>query len=77
MAQHAIPANSSLTYLISRPALPVLAQMFVGVAVLVTKWSLRRRTRKHLRTLPEYLLKDIGKSRKDAHYEATLPFWRP
>jgi uncharacterized protein YjiS (DUF1127 family) len=77
MAQHAIPANPNLTYLISRPALPVLAQAFVGVAVLVTKWSLRQRTRKHLRTLPDHLLCDIGKSREDAHYEATLPFWRP
>ena len=77
MAQHALPAIPSLAYLSSRPALPVVAQVCVGVAVLATKWSLRRRTRKHLRTLPDHILQDIGKSRAEAHYQGTLPFWRP
>lgn len=77
MAQQAIHSNPNIVYLNSRPALPVAARMAVGFAALVTKWSLRRRTRKHLRTLPDHILQDIGKSRQDAHYQGTLPFWRP
>ncbi|MBQ4822995.1 DUF1127 domain-containing protein [Leisingera sp. HS039] len=77
MVQHTQMAHSNMSYLISRPALPVLAQWAVLFAVLVTKWSLRRRTRTHLKHLSAAQLKDIGLSRQDAHYEATLPFWRP
>ncbi|WP_291733169.1 DUF1127 domain-containing protein [Leisingera sp. F5] len=77
MVQHTQTAHSNMSYLISRPGLPVLAQWAVLFAVLVTKWSLRRRTRTHLKHLSAAQLKDIGVSRQDAHYEATLPFWRP
>ncbi|KIC39122.1 DUF1127 domain-containing protein [Leisingera sp. ANG-M7] len=77
MAQHMQMAQSNMSYLNSRPALPVLAQWAVSFAVLVTKWSLRQRTRTHLKHLSDTQLKDIGLSREDAHYEATLPFWRP
>ncbi|MBY6065487.1 DUF1127 domain-containing protein [Leisingera aquaemixtae] len=77
MAQHTQMAQSNMSYLNSRPALPVLAQWAVSFAVLVTKWSLRHRTRTHLKHLSDTQLKDIGLSREDAHYEATLPFWRP
>ena len=77
MVQHSQTAQTNMSYLISRAGLPVLAQWAVLFAVLVTKWSLRRRTRSHLKHLSEAQLKDIGLSRADAHYEATLPFWRP
>ncbi|WP_245602977.1 DUF1127 domain-containing protein [Leisingera methylohalidivorans] len=70
-------AHSNMSYLISRPGLPVLAQWAVSFAVLVTKWSLRHCTRARLQHLSDAQLKDIGVSRQDAHYEATLPFWRP
>jgi len=77
MVQHEHMAHSNMSYLISRPALPVVAQWAVSFAVLVTKWSLRHRTRTHLKHLSDTQLKDIGVNRQDAHYEATLPFWRP
>ncbi|KIC11268.1 hypothetical protein RA19_07940 [Leisingera sp. ANG-M1] len=77
MVHHTHMAHSNMSYLISRPALPVLAQWAVSFAVVVTKWSLRHRTRKQLRKLTEAQLKDIGVTRADAHYQATLPFWRP
>ncbi|UWQ48190.1 DUF1127 domain-containing protein [Leisingera caerulea] len=77
MAQHTQMAQSNMSFLISRPALPVLAQWAVLFAVLVTKWSLRHRTRCQLKHLSDAQLQDIGLSRADAHYEATLPFWRP
>ncbi|MEP2718614.1 DUF1127 domain-containing protein [Pseudophaeobacter sp.] len=68
---------SHTSYLNSRATLPVLAQAAVAFAVLVTKWSNRQRSRKHLRHLSAEQLKDIGVSRQDAHYQGTLPFWRP
>lgn len=77
MTQHATPAHSSITFLTNQPTLPVLAQVAVTFAVLMTKWSVRQRSRKQLRHLTPEQLQDIGLSREDAHYEATLPFWRP
>ena len=66
-----------MNYLNSRTALPVMAQAAVAFAVMVTKWSGRRRSRYHLRHLNAAQLKDIGLTREEAHYEGTLPFWRP
>lgn len=77
MTQPATHSHPHMTYLNSRPALPVLAQVAVAFAVMVTKWSTRQRTRRQLRHLSAGQLKDIGLSRQDAHYEGTLPFWRP
>lgn len=70
-------APSSLAYLTNRPALPMVAQLAIGFAVLVTKWSLRKRSRNHLAELSDSQLQDIGLTRAQARYEATLPFWRP
>ncbi len=77
MIQHAQISQSNMSFLVSRPALPVLAQWAVTFAVLITKWSLRRRTRKHLRHMSQEQLNDIGRNRAEAHHQATLPFWRP
>ncbi|MGR3623131.1 DUF1127 domain-containing protein [Pseudophaeobacter sp.] len=77
MTHTAAHSHPNMSYLNSRASLPVLAQAAVAFAVLVTKWSNRQRTRKHLRHLSAEQLKDIGLSRQDAHYQGTLPFWRP
>ncbi|OIQ36170.1 MAG: hypothetical protein BM558_14155 [Roseobacter sp. MedPE-SW] len=77
MTSSATQSPSHASYLNSRPALPVLAQAAVAFAVLVTKWSIRHNTRKELRHLSAEQLKDIGISRQEAHYQGTLPFWRP
>ena len=46
-----------------------------AVEVLET-WSARREQRRTLRTLPDHLLQDIGRSRADAEAEAAKPFWQ-
>ncbi|CUH82150.1 hypothetical protein TRM7557_03782 [Tritonibacter multivorans] len=68
---------SNLTYLTSQPVLPVAAQMAISVAVLVTKWSARKRSRRALAELSPEQLRDIGVTAKEAHIEASLPFWKP
>ncbi|WP_254868656.1 DUF1127 domain-containing protein [Phaeobacter sp. HF9A] len=49
----------------------------VHFAVLVTKWSVRKRTRRQLTRLEAAQLRDIGIDRVTALREGTLPFWRP
>lgn len=36
---------------------------------------LKRRTRKELTSLPDYLLDDLGISREDIHYEMKKSYW--
>ncbi len=40
-------------------------------------WRERARQRRHLASLEDRLLKDMGISRADAEREASKPFWRP
>ncbi|WP_417699447.1 DUF1127 domain-containing protein [Pseudophaeobacter sp.] len=77
MTTPATQSHTHMSYLTNRAALPVLAQAAVAFAVLVTKWSNRHRSRKALKTLSVEQLRDIGISRAEAHYQGTLPFWRP
>lgn len=56
--------------------LPALATVLVALAVVVTKWSTRARTRKHLADLPDYVLSDIGVTLSEAQSEISKPFWR-
>ncbi|AUQ66682.1 DUF1127 domain-containing protein [Phaeobacter inhibens] len=77
MTQNATTPSPDMLYLSSRPALPVLAELAVSFAVLVTKWAVRQRTRQALRQLPPELLKDVGLTREEARHQGTLPFWRP
>lgn len=39
-------------------------------------WQQRSRQRKHLANLDDYLLADIGYSRKQVEMEVAKPFWR-
>jgi len=77
MVQHAQMTQSNMSFLASRPALPILAHWAVTFAVLVTKWSLRHHTRKQLRRLTQAQLDDIGHNRAQAHHQSSRPFWRP
>jgi uncharacterized protein YjiS (DUF1127 family) len=40
-------------------------------------WLERARQRRHLRTLSDHMLRDIGLSRADVEGEAGKPFWQP
>jgi len=65
-----------LIYLDTQAPLPAVAEFALRVAVTVTHWSERRRTRKALARLEPHRLDDIGKSDEDRWREAALPFWR-
>lgn len=63
----------------SRSALDVIAHLArLPLAILETLlvWQERDRQRRHLATLDDRLLRDIGISRADAAREAAVPFWR-
>lgn len=60
----------------SSTRLPVLAQLAVRFAGLVTRWDMVRRSRIDLQYLDDHLRKDIGKSLEEARTEAARPFWR-
>jgi uncharacterized protein YjiS (DUF1127 family) len=49
--------------------------LVAALVAIVTRWAVRRRTRRALRDLPEHLLRDIGLSREAADAEARRPFW--
>jgi len=56
--------------------LPLVADLAVRFAVVVTKWDRMRKTRKQLRTLEPHLLRDIGMDEITAQKEANRPFWQ-
>lgn len=68
------PAQIAL--LNSQVRLPVLAQIAVNVAVLVTKWDMMWRTRKALGQLDDHLLSDVGLTPREARREADKRFYQ-
>lgn len=68
--------HSRLAYLDTQAPLPRLADWAVALAVTVTKWSTRYRTRKALKKLPDHLFDDVGLDPYEAWREAALPFWK-
>lgn len=65
-----------LSYLGQQTTLSPLAVVALRVAVTLTHWSERRRTRGHLKQLDDHLLRDIGMDRLTATKEANRKFWR-
>ena len=57
--------------------LPLLAALAVRFANVVVSWETRRRTRLHLNTLDDHLLRDIGLTRVEARTESSRLFWQP
>lgn len=43
---------------------------------LIAKWKANRRVRRHLATLPDHLLEDIGLTRQQAEQETQKWFWQ-
>lgn len=56
--------------------LPLVAGLAFKFAVVVVKWDSRRKSRRALRDLAPYLLRDIGLDPATAQAEATKPFWQ-
>ena len=72
---HALhPAHIAL--LNQQAQLPVLANVAVRFAVAVTKWDMRRKTRRALKRLDGHLLVDIGVDQSAADAEGSKPFWQ-
>ncbi|MEY8097967.1 DUF1127 domain-containing protein [Falsihalocynthiibacter sp. S25ZX9] len=71
-ASHAQP----LHYLQSRKNIPALGLIALRVAVTITLWDQRVRTRRSLNRMTNSDLKDIGITRGEALTEARRPFWK-
>ncbi|EIE50667.1 hypothetical protein AL036_11230 [Salipiger aestuarii] len=65
-----------IAYLDAQRPLPVLASLALRIAVVLVKWSERRRTRTALGQLDGHLLRDIGLERHVAYKEARRMFWQ-
>lgn len=65
----------ALNEIAGRQQLPLLASVAVQVAVVLTRWEARRRTRKQLAKLEAYQLDDIGLTPFQAKTESQKPFW--
>lgn len=68
--------SAHIALLNAQSRLPTVAHLFVVAAVVVTKWDMRRRTRKSLSQLEPHLLSDIGLTEGRAKTEAGKPFWQ-
>lgn len=71
-ANHARP----LHYLQSRKAIPPMGLVALRIAVMVTKWDQRAKTRRALNRLSDSDLRDVGISRGEAYTESRRPFWQ-
>jgi uncharacterized protein YjiS (DUF1127 family) len=76
MAHVSTTPNQQLAYLTAQSAMPVAAVLAVRVAVVLSKWATRRRTRLALRQLSVHQLRDVGLTPADAYTEARRVFWR-
>lgn len=65
-----------LAYLDTQRPLPVMANIALRTAVVLVKWSERRRTRKALAQLDDHMLQDVGLERHVAYAEARRMFWQ-
>ena len=66
---------SRIEYLGAQSSLSPLAVVALLVAVTLTRWSERRRTRIHLSHLDDHLLRDVGLDRFTAAKEVNRKFW--
>ena len=64
--------SKTLGFTLPRAAASVLA----AVADLVGHWRRPASDRRHLATLDDFMLRDIGVSRADVEVELSKPFWR-
>ena len=53
-----------------------IVDVIVAMFSCVHAWQERAMTRRHLASLNDHMLKDIGISRADVEYEIRKPFWQ-
>lgn len=76
MTHHTQSPASHLAYLTAQNRIPAASAIALRVAVLLSKWGQRRRSRHALRHLSPHLLRDIGLTPAEADFEARRVFWR-
>ena len=75
MTQANAPTPMTFAKLVAQDRLPLIAQVAVRFAYVVTLWEQRRRSRIALSHLDQKLLNDIGVTRAQARKEAERNFW--
>ncbi|APX24184.1 MAG: DUF1127 domain-containing protein [Rhodobacteraceae bacterium] len=65
-----------IAYLDAQRPLPPMSALALRTAVVLAKWSERRRTRLALAQLDDHMLRDVGLERHVAWKEARRVFWR-
>lgn len=68
------PAHGPATFADRRPT--GIADLGKRAFVALLTWQARISDRAHLRTLDDFMLRDMGLTRTDARQEASKPFWR-
>lgn len=76
MTRRSTLSPDTLAYLSDTHSLPALAVITVECVACVSKWAMRRRTRRALRQLTVWQLEDVGLTPLAAHSEASKAFWR-
>lgn len=76
MTQQIQSPASHLAYLTAQNRMPVASVVALRVAVLLSKWATRRKTRIALSQLDAHLLRDVGLTQAAADREAERAFWR-
>lgn len=66
----------ALNYLRESKALPIVSVWAVEFAVIVSKWTTRRRTRLALTQLTRHQLRDVGLTPDQALDESAKVFWQ-
>ncbi|MDW3221597.1 MAG: DUF1127 domain-containing protein [Paracoccaceae bacterium] len=70
------PSPKTMAYLREVNTMPALAIIAVEFAVCVSKWATRRETRRTLKQLTDWELRDVGLTPQQARDEAAKVFWR-
>lgn len=73
---HALTLSSEMLATLNTRGMPVAALIAVKFAVCVTKWATRRNTRRALRQMEPWQLRDVGLTREEALTEASRVFWK-
>lgn len=69
------PHEHAALHLAAQVRLPLLADLALRLASLVARWAHRAGTRRALREMDDWQLRDIGLCAAEAHREARKPFW--
>ncbi|MEO0402168.1 MAG: DUF1127 domain-containing protein [Pseudomonadota bacterium] len=76
MTHHTLNADDHLAYLTAQNRIPAASVIAVRIAVVLSKWATRRRSRLALQQLTPDQLRDVGLTPVDALIEARRVFWR-